>query len=114
MTDTNIESEGECPQCLQHEKTGQQLCDLVAKLEKENKGLASLLNRLQSEVLQHEEAIANYKSLVESLDKYVGILNEELGCAGTIAYDFGWRSKSIEKSLQIRDLIARTRKPLEP
>lgn len=44
--DTNIEYEEECPQCLQHEKTGQQLCDLVAKLEKENKDLREALKGL--------------------------------------------------------------------
>lgn len=73
MNDTNIQSESKCPDCTAYERKidkmdatldnyGQQ----IERLEAENKGLASLLNRLQSEVLQLD---AENKDLREALNK---------------------------------------------
>jgi len=43
MTASNIEHEGECQECLRHEKDGQLLCDKIAKLEHENRELRDAL-----------------------------------------------------------------------
>lgn len=86
----------------------------IEKLEEENKGLASLLNRFQKEILQREEAITNYRSLVESLDRYVGILDDEIKTLIPLAHIHGWRSSLVEKGIAIRELIDRARKLLEP
>ena len=100
MTDTNIQSEGECQECLRHEKDGQLLCDKIAKLEQENKEL--------------REALENHKTLITALDKYVLALTAELQQVSPIACIHGWRSGSAEKGVEMRALIDRARKLLEP
>lgn len=99
MNDTNIQSEGECQECARLEKSGEILAKGYHRLSEENKDL--------------REAITNYRSLVESLDKYIGILNDEINTLIPLAHAHGWRSGLVERGIVVRELIDRARKLLE-
>lgn len=77
-------------------------------------GLCQQLDEEQEENKKLKKALENHKTLIAALDKYVAILNVEIGNLIPIAQVHGWRSGLVEKGIEIRALIDQARKLLEP